>query len=68
MDPELMNKIKLKAYEVYEKSGCTEGRDLENWLEAERLILAQRTQRNKQIEQASMTQPEPESCAGCVVW
>jgi hypothetical protein len=28
------------AYELYLNSGCTEGRDIENWLEAERIIHA----------------------------
>lgn len=30
--------IAQKAHELYEGSGRVEGRDLENWLEAERLI------------------------------
>ncbi|GEM_PF-2384185 len=32
--------IKKKAEEIYVKSGRKEGRDLENWLEAERIIKA----------------------------
>ena len=31
--------ISKVAYELYEKSGCAEGQELENWLEAERMIL-----------------------------
>ncbi len=27
------------AYDLWEKGGCMPGRDLENWLEAERIIL-----------------------------
>ena len=30
-----------KAYELYECRGCGHGRDLEDWLEAERLIVAE---------------------------
>lgn len=30
--------IAQKVYELYEQSGRVEGRDLEHWLEAERLI------------------------------
>lgn len=67
MDFDLLNEIRLKAYEIYEKSGCTEGRDLANWLEAERLILAERTQKDNQSEQTATNQPESESCV-CVVW
>ncbi|MFA5255997.1 MAG: DUF2934 domain-containing protein [Candidatus Omnitrophota bacterium] len=31
--------IRKKAYEVYEKNHRTPGRDLNNWLEAETIIL-----------------------------
>lgn len=31
-------KIREKAYELFEKSGLIQGRDMENWLEAERII------------------------------
>ena len=29
-----------KAQEIYEKSGCKSGNDLQNWLEAEKIIRA----------------------------
>jgi len=32
--------IARAAYELYEKSGCAAGRDEENWLTAEKKILA----------------------------
>jgi hypothetical protein len=32
--------IRKKAQELYEKSGRKQGRDLENWLEAERIVKA----------------------------
>lgn len=35
---DLTGLIRKKAQELYEKSGRKEGRDLENWLEAERLV------------------------------
>jgi hypothetical protein len=31
------------AYELYEKSGGIEGRDLDNWLEAERIVMSRYT-------------------------
>ena len=31
--------IAEKAYELYSKRGCTHGQDLEDWFEAERVIL-----------------------------
>jgi uncharacterized HAD superfamily protein len=36
----LEEEIKKIAYELYEKSGCIPGRDLENWLEAEKIVLS----------------------------
>lgn len=33
--------IAQKAYELYEQHGRIEGRDLEHWLEAERLVKEQ---------------------------
>jgi hypothetical protein len=35
----LEEEIKQIAYEIYVKSGCIPGRDLENWLEAERIVF-----------------------------
>ncbi len=35
----VMETIKKKAYEIYEKNGRKTGRDLNNWLEAEAIIL-----------------------------
>ena len=37
---ELNNEIAQLAYEIYEISGRQEERDLANWLEAERIIVA----------------------------
>jgi len=36
----LEEEIRQVAYELYVKSGCIPGRDLDNWLEAERIVLA----------------------------
>jgi hypothetical protein len=38
---DLGDEIRKLAYELYEKSGRVAGRDLDNWLEAEKMILAQ---------------------------
>ncbi|PJC47734.1 MAG: hypothetical protein CO035_05780, partial [Candidatus Omnitrophica bacterium CG_4_9_14_0_2_um_filter_42_8] len=35
---EFMQLIQQKAYEIYEKRGCKSGNDLEDWLNAERLV------------------------------
>ena len=39
--PEILEKIQKKAYELYEKRGCVDGYDLEDWIEAERLVMAE---------------------------
>ena len=36
----LEEEIRMVAYKLYVKSGYVPGRDLENWLEAERIVLA----------------------------
>ncbi|MDH4233376.1 MAG: DUF2934 domain-containing protein, partial [Nitrospirota bacterium] len=35
----LQDEIAKLAYELFEKSGCIPCRELENWLEAERIVL-----------------------------
>ncbi|MBU1913197.1 MAG: DUF2934 domain-containing protein [Candidatus Omnitrophica bacterium] len=35
---EFMQLIQKKAHEIYEKRGCKSGNDLEDWLNAERLV------------------------------
>ncbi len=50
---DLGHEIAKVAYELYEKSGRIEGRDLENWLEAERIVLARRAKETPQpVEEA----------------
>src|SRR4030042_2594191 len=38
--PNLYEETVRTASELYEKSGRAEGRDLENWIEAEKMVLA----------------------------
>jgi len=33
-----MQLVQKKAYEIYEKRGCQPGNDLEDWLNAEKLV------------------------------
>jgi len=35
---QLTDMIRKKAYELYEKKGKKQGRDMDNWLEAEKMI------------------------------
>ena len=41
---EIQQKIEKKAYELFEQRGASHGSDLEDWLEAERIILAEISQ------------------------
>ena len=36
----LYDEIARIAYDLYEKSGRVEGRELDNWLEAERIVMS----------------------------
>lgn len=40
-EAELINPIKEKAKELWEKDGCKPGRDLEYWLKAEKIVKSQ---------------------------
>lgn len=37
----LREEIAKVAYEIYEARGCLHGHDLDDWLEAERIVLSQ---------------------------
>jgi hypothetical protein len=39
MSPDIHQEIERVAYDLYEQSGRKEGRDLINWLAAERIVL-----------------------------
>lgn len=38
---DIQQKIETKAYELFEQRGCGHGNDLNDWLEAESIILAE---------------------------
>jgi hypothetical protein len=48
---ELHNEIEQLAFELYENSGRKEGKDLENWFEAEQIILARHRQEEENLPQ-----------------
>lgn len=52
----LYEEIAKVAHELYEKSGRIEGRDTENWLEAERIVRARHSEGSKL---ASGKNPKP---------
>ena len=66
----LNDEIAVEAYLLYEKSGRVEGRDLENWFEAERIVMERHKEDEHAVEdmkktktQTSVAQVEPETAA-----
>ena len=53
----MYDEIAKIAYELYEKSGRAEGRELDNWLEAERIVMARHREQEK-IEAESSSPPK----------
>lgn len=45
------------AYELWEKGGCLPGRDIENWLEAERVVMARNSEKITPKEKAKKAAP-----------
>jgi hypothetical protein len=43
------DQIAKVAYSIYEKNGKVDGRDLDNWLEAERIVLGQEHKQQGEI-------------------
>lgn len=43
----LFNEIAKVAYELYEKNGCIQNRDLDHWLEAEKIVMARLAEEQK---------------------
>lgn len=48
----LYDEIATLAYELYERSGRVEGRDLDNWLAAERIVRARYAAKGKNKDEA----------------
>jgi len=40
-EEEIKEKIEKKAYELFEQRGCGHGNELGDWLEAERIVMAE---------------------------
>ena len=57
---DLNSEIEKLAYELYEKSGRIEGRNLDNWLEAERIVIERYPSQKKK---SASTQKETKKTA-----
>jgi hypothetical protein len=59
---QLSDEIARIAYELYEKSGCLDGCHLDNWFEAERIVMAQqRIEKKLKAELSSPPERKKES-------
>ena len=52
---DLYDEIAKVAYELYERSGRIEGRELDNWLEAERIVMARLAKEKKKSVSKTVT-------------
>jgi hypothetical protein len=48
---DLYNEIARVAYELYKKNGYIQGRDLEHWLEAEKIVTVRLAEGEKKKEE-----------------
>jgi len=59
---DIRDEVEMEAYFIYEKSGCICGCDFDNWLEAERIVLARYAVKealNSLSAEEQMTVPKP---------
>lgn len=49
--------IAMVAYGLWEKGGCVPGKDLENWLEAERIVMTISAEKGKAKEKPKKATP-----------
>lgn len=61
LNPDLRERVGQKAYELYEKRGSSHGLDIQDWLEAERLVLAETKTETKVRKIQSKTETEPKA-------
>jgi hypothetical protein len=48
---DLYNEIAKVAYELYEKNGYIQSRDLDHWIEAEKIVMARLAEEEKKKEE-----------------
>ncbi len=59
----LHDEIAKVAHDLYEKSGRIEGRDLGNWLEAERIVMARHKSEKKTSSKTGAKKSETKKAA-----
>lgn len=54
---DMRDEIAKVAYNLWEKSGRIQGREVENWVEAERIVMVRFRELNKPKEESKKTAP-----------
>ena len=57
----LYNEIAKVAYGLYEKSGYIQGRELDHWFEAEKIVMARLAKEEKKREESKKTGKKTET-------
>ncbi len=57
MKANIGDEISKVAYELWEKGGCQSGREIENWLEAERIVLIRSENKSTPVGKTKKTAP-----------
>jgi Protein of unknown function (DUF2934) len=57
MEKNIYDEIAKVAHDLYEKSGRVHGRDLQNWLEAERIVLPRHEKGTKNEKPIKSSKP-----------
>jgi len=57
----LYNEIAKVAYGLYEKSGYIQGRELDHWFEAEKIVMARLAKEEKKREESKKTEKKTET-------
>jgi hypothetical protein len=55
----LRDEIARVAYDLYVKSGCIQGREFENWIEAERIVMAGQAEQETEKPEKEIPAREP---------
>ena len=58
---DIHDEIELEARNIYEESGMIEGRDLENWFEAEKIVTARHAAEKEEAAVEEEPQPKPQN-------
>jgi hypothetical protein len=61
---QLEEEIRRLAYQLYEKSGRIPGKEVENWLEAERIILSKYAEEMGGKEESKKPEEKPKKRRG----